>query len=379
MPTVNKPPARRNPKISILERFNDLPMAVKRAVVVLLALLAIFFVSLKINSVNNARRVADDKFNAAVANINKQIDLAESTSIYDETRARAILADAQNAGKTLSSGNKNQNAAIADIGAKLATADRKLQHLYDASPSTLETLKSPASFALKTSNGWLTNAGPDLILLSGNGSPTNIATLPDVPVWATTASDTDGAVYLWLKNGTLVTIAAAPKSLPRILDYSGPATPRAGAMWGGRLYVLTSDGTQIWKLPPTLTGFGRGSAWLTTPLTTGATSLAIDGSVYAPIPSDAVRRFDKGKMTPFVASGAASNADPVALVLGAADIYLLGAGNSIAVWDKTGKLLAQYSIPANEGKITAFAVDEIAKKIVFTTDKSVVSSFGIVR
>ena len=148
-------------------------------------------------------------------------------------------------------------------------------------------------------------------------------------------------------------------------------------MWGGRLYVLTPDGTQIWKLPPTLTGFGRGSAWLTTSLTTGASSIAIDGSVYAPVPSDAVRRFDKGTMSPFAASGATANADPVALKLGAADIYLLGADNSIAVWDKTGKLLAQYSIPANEGKITAFAVDETAKTIVFTTDKSVVSEFTL--
>jgi len=394
-PKGKSAPAERRPKLTVkkepklppLERFNNLPLSVKRAGAVLLALLAVFGVSLEIISASNAHRAAENKFSAAVQNIKKQIDLAESTSIYDETRGRAILAGALNAEKALSAPDQAQNSVLNALKQQLATADRKLQHLYDAAPKTIETLKAPANFTLKTSGGWLTNAGPDLILLNNNGSPTNIATLPDVPVWAAVSSDTDNAIYLWLKNGTLVTIGAAAKSLPRVLDYSGPANPRSGAMWGGRLYVLTSDGAQIWKLPPTMTGFGRGSAWLTTSLTTGASSIAIDGSVYAAIPRDAVRRFDKGKMSPFAASGATANAAPAALVLGASDIYLLGAdpsaslgtGNSIAVWDKTGKLLAQYSTPGNEGKITSFAVDETAGNIVFTTSQGVVSEFAMTK
>ena len=379
-PPPDKPSAKKQPKTPPLERFNNFPIAAKRAAIVLLALLAVFFVSLKIISANNAQRAAEDKFSAAIANIKRQIELAESTSIYDEAHGRAILAGAQSTEKTLSGSNKEQTATLAGLVLQLTTADRKLQHLYDIAPKTLETLKAPADFALKTASGWLTNAGPDLILLNANGSPTTIATLPDVPVWVAVASDTDNAIYLWLKNGTLVTIGAAPKSLPRVLDYSGPSDPRAGAMWGGRLYVLTSDGTQIWKLPPTLTGFGRGSEWLATPLTVGATSLAIDGSIYASIPRDAVQPFTQGKMSSsFAASGATANAAPVALALGAKDIYLLGADNTIAVWDKTGKLLAQYSTLANEGKITSFAVDETAGTIVFATDKGVVSEFTMTK
>jgi len=65
--------------------------------------------------------------------------------------------------------------------------------------------------------------------------------------------------------------------------------------------------------------------------------------------------------------------------LGANDIYLLGADNSIAVWDKTGKLLAQYSTPGNEGKIAAFAVDETTGTIVFATNQGVVSEFTMVK
>jgi len=372
---VAKPAPKKLPKQPLLERFNNLPLAAKRAAVVLLALIAVFFVGLKVISVNNARRAAEDKFNAAVQTIKRQIDLSESTAIYDEARGRMILAQAQTATEKLNAAEKNQTPVLATLKTQLATADRKLQHLYDASPKTLETLKAPANFTLKTASGWLVNAGADLILLNNNGSPTTIATLPDTPLWAAIASDTDNAIYLWLKNGTMVAIAAAPKSLPRSLDYSGPENPRAGAMWGGRLYVLSADGTQIWKLPPTMTGFGRGAEWLTTSLSIGATAIEINGSVYASIPHDAVREFAKGKMSPFAAGGATANADPVALTLGASNIYLLGGDNSIAVWDKTGKLLAQYATPSGEGKITSFAVDETAGTIVFATDKGVVSEF----
>jgi hypothetical protein len=378
-PKNTKPAAESVPKKPLLERFNNLPIAAKRAAIVLLALLAIFFVSLKIISANNARRAAEDRFNTAVSDIKRQIDLAESASIYDESRGRLILAGAQSMEKALSASDQSQAATLANLVTQLTTTDRKLQHLYETSPKTLETLKAPANFTLKTASGWLMNAGPDLILLNNNGSPTTIATLPDVPVWATVASDTDNAIYLWLKNDTLVVIGAAGESLPRVLDYSGPSNPRDGAMWNGHLYVLTSDGTQIWKLPPTLTGFGRGVEWLEAPLNVGATSLVIDGSVYGSIPRDAVRQFSGGKMSPFAASGATANADPIALVLGANDIYLLGADNSIAVWDKTGKLLAQYSTPGNEGKIAAFAVDETTGTIVFATNQGVVSEFTMVK
>ena len=379
-PQAAKPPVQNVPKISLLGRFNELPIAAKRATVIVIALLAVFFFSVKILSANNARRAAKEKFNAAVQEIKRQIDLSESTSIYDESKAKVILSNAQNMEKALpNAGDNAQSAAVSALLKQITEAERKLQHLYSAAPTTLETLKAPATFTLKTANGWLTNAGTDLILLDANGSPSNIATLPDIPVWAAVAADTDNTVYLWLKNNTLVAIGAAPKSLPRALDYSGPENPRSGAMWGGRLYVLNADGTQVWKLPPTLTGFGRGSAWLAASLPVGATSIAIDGSIYAAIPRDAVRVFAKGKISPFAGAGATANTDPTAIVLGAANIYLLGADNSIAVFDKTaGKLLAQYSITAN-GKITSIAIDETAKNIVFATDKGVVSEFTMAK
>lgn len=382
-PRTNKPvktSAPAEPKRPLIERFNTLPTAAKRAAIILLALLAIFLVSLKLIANDNTRKTQAKQFAAAIEAIKKQIDLSESTMLYDETRARAVLDGAAAAEKSLSGKTPAENAAKTKLEADLATADRKLKHLYTAAPQTIETTNAASSFVVKTASGWLTNAGPNLIALDANGSPTNIATLPDEPLWAAPTGNAEGNIFLWLKNSTLVEISTQGKALPHALDYAGPANPRAGAMWSGRLYVLAADGTQVWKLPPTLTGFGKGSAYLASPLTgKGAPGISIDGAVYLPVPGDAVRRFEKGKIAAFAAASATANADPAALFLGTNSLYLLGADNSIAVWDKNGQLQAQYALPANTGKVASFAVDETAKQVVYVTDKGVVSKFEMIK
>jgi hypothetical protein len=367
------------PKLPLIERFNALPTAARRGAIVLIALVAIFMVSLELISLDNSRKARDKEFNASVQSVTKQIELAESTLIYDEARARTILEGAKSMEKELPGRTPAEKTAKADLEKKLASADRRLQHLYDSEPKIIATSASGAAFVTKTSYGFLTNAGADLIALDTNGSATNVATLPAAPIWAAQSPD-DGTIYLWLANSTLVSIADTPRSIPRSLDYDGPANPRAGAVWGGRLYVFDAEGRQIWKLPPTMTGFGRGSAYLSEPLAgAGASSIKIDGSVYAAINNDAVRRFSKGKMEAFAASGAVANASPVSLVLGKDGIYLLGADYTIAAWDMNGKLVAQYSLPKDSGKITGFAVDEAANQIIIANDKGVVSRFDMTK
>jgi hypothetical protein len=377
---TEKRPVPLEPKRTLIERFNALPTAARRGAIVLLALLAIFLVSLELISIDNARKSRGKEFDAAVQAVRKQIELSESTLIYDEARALSILEEARTAEKGLPSRNEAEKEAKTALESELAAADRRLQHLYDVDLKTIEALSAGASFIIKTADGYLTDSGADLIALDANGSAKNIATLPAAPIWAAQSADNDGTVYLWLANDTLVSVSTAGKSLPRALDYGGPEKPRAGAGWSGRLYALSSDGKQIWKLPATLTGFGRGTEYLSAPFTgAGATAIAIDGSIYAAISGDAIRSFSKGKIETFAASGATANAAPVALSLGKDGVYLLGGDNTIAVWDRNGKLLAQYSLPENGGKITAFAVDETAKQIIVANDKGVVSRFEMAK
>ncbi len=364
----------RQKKAPFIERFNGLPKPAKLAAITLLALVAVFIVSLKIVSLANQRQERDGQFAAAVESVKKQIDMAESTLIYDEDRAKMILGEAAAAVAALPGRTKREKEERTALSARLTSAERALQHRYDIAIKTIETQNGPASFILRVGNGWLINSGNDLVLVGDNGSPANLATLPDTPLWA--ALGDDNIAYLWLKNNTLVSLAADPKALPRALDYSGPENPRSGAIWNSRLYALSSDGKQVWKLPSTISGFGRGAAWLYQPIAgSGAPSIAIDGAIYAPVPGDAVRKFEKGNMAAFAASGASANADPRSIVLGATSVYLLGGDNTVAAWDKTGKLLAQYALPGDIGKATAFAVDEPGKKIVIVTDKGIMGSF----
>lgn len=375
--TVNREPRRNEPKKSPIEHFNSLPHVSKLALAALVVVIAILAVSLKLIAANN-RHIADDKaFAAQIEAVKKQITDAESTQIYDETKARLILNLAEASLQKLPNTNKAQNAAREELASAIANADRRLKHLYDVSPKILETVNGPIAFVLKLPNGYLANAGANLLLIGSNGSPTSIATLPDEPVWAAATGNTAGDVYIWLKNGTLISLGTIGKSIPKPLDYGGPANPRAGAVWNGNLYTLSSDGKQLWKLPPTLTGFGRGVSWLASPLAgNGASTIIIDGSVYIPVPGDAIRKFEHGKMTAFAASGASANAVPISIELGnAGNIYLLGSDNSLAVWDKTGKLLAQYNIPATSGKPSAFTVDETANTITVATDKNIIVNF----
>lgn len=367
-------------KAPIIERFNNLPKITKLAAITALALVAIFIVSLKLVSVNNERKSQDAQFTTAVEAINKQIDLAESTLIYDEGRAKLILDEANSMINGLSNRNKREETERADLAERLTATQRALEHRYDATAKTLTVLESPASFIMRQGNDWLLNSGNDLLLINDIGSPTNLATLPDTPVWAASAQNSADDIYLWLKNGTLVSIGAKATDLPRALDYSGPTNPQSGAIWNNRLYVLDGEGKQIWRLPPTLTGFGKGATWLASPITgDGAISIAIDGKIYTAIPGDAIRKFEKGGMSPFAASGASANTNPLSIVLGESNIYLLGNDNTIAVWNEEGKLLAQYTLPSDLGKTTAFLVDEAHKKVIIATDKGIIADFDLVK
>ena len=379
-PRTEKRTAPSKPKRPFIERFNALPTAARRGAIVLVAILAVFLMSLELVSLDNKNRARTKEFENAAQSIRKQIELSESTLIYDEARARSILESAKAMEKALSSRNDDEKSAKASLESELDAADRRLRHLFDVKTNTIQALSAASSFIIKTATGYLTNSGADLVALDANGSAKNIATLPAAPIWAAQSADNDGIVYFWLANDTLVSLSTTGKNLPRALDYGGPEKPRAGAGWSGRLYVLSSDGKQIWKLPATLTGFSRGAQYLSAPFTgDGATSIAIDGSIYAAISGDAIRSFSKGKIETFSASGATANALPISLVLGKNSIYLLGADHTIAAWDRSGKLLAQYSLPKDSGKITAFAVDETAKQIVIVNDKGVVSQFEMTK
>jgi hypothetical protein len=373
------PPRSRLPKRSSgngsLEGLNRLPRRAKVSLLVAITLFGVFFLSAEIMSWRKGRDLAATAYAAQVKQVNDLADEAESSVIYDETRSNSLLADAEAKLAALPDKTKAQKDDHAALAARLAALSRRLNNIYDAKPAPVATVGG-APTTLNADGGDLYSASGNSLFRVRDGKAQSIATFPAAPVWSAVNA---GTLFFMLGNGTLVSVD--PKNqIPTAVTYGGPASPRSGGFWNGRLYVAAADGLQIFKLNPTALGYEGSTPWLKNQLSgKGVAAIALDGTIFAAVPGDAVRDFIKGVATPYNAAGASALTDPKALYAGASDLYLLGGDGTIAEWDNKGKLLAQFVIPADAGKATAFTVDEASKNVYFTTDKGNLMMFSIAK
>jgi hypothetical protein len=357
-----------------IERFNALSRKNKIIGIVLFCALAAFLVSLQVNAMLNRAHAKDATYTTAVAAIRELRDQADASFIYDEGRARELVAQAHAKLNALPLKTKHEKDTAAQLTAELVTEDQRLAHIVNAAPLPLSTLSGAGAVIVARGTTLYVSSGSTIMSIDDRGATATVATLTDTPHWMV---DDGTRLIAWLKNGTLVAID--PKNgAVTTLTYDGPSDPRDGALWNGRLYALTSDGTQVYKLPTTLSGFGRGSTWLTAAIPgNGANAVALDGTLYAAIPGDAVRQFSKGTALPFAASGSDALQGALRLTVTDRFVYLLGADSTIAVWDKTGKLIIQYALQGANGAVRSFVVNEKQKTALFVTDKGMVGRIGL--
>jgi hypothetical protein len=359
-----------------LDKVNQLPRRAKISLLVIITLLGVFFLSAEVISMNKRANGQIAVYTASVKDIQNIIDEAESSIIYDEARTAALIASARGKLDALPDLTKQEKTDRASLAAQLTDLARRLQHVYDVKPTPVADLPTGGlpSAIIASAGTFYASRGNDLFAVTGNNVK-NIATFPAAAVWATTSGD---KFYFMLANGTL--LAVLPKNpLPTVISYSGPLSPRAGGFWNGRLYVVGADGLGIFKLNPTEKGFEGAAPWLkTAPTGKGIATIAVDGTIFAAVPGDAVYDYVKGSRSSFVASGATANADPKALFIGN-NLYLLGGDGTIAEWDNKGKLIAQYIVPVENGKPTAFTADEANKNIYIATDKGKVMVFSVAK
>jgi hypothetical protein len=359
---------------SMLERFNALPRKTKLGFIVLFGAGALFLMSLQVNAWIHSANVADAAYAASVAEVRGLKDAAESSFIYDESRARTMITEARIKLNALPQKTKLQKATAASLDADLTAEERRLAHVLSVAPLPVTSLTQPGAVMVERGSTLFLSAGASLMRIDDRGELTNVATLADTPTWMV---DDGTTLTIALRNGTLISVdpktgTAAP------LAYEGPQNPRDGGMWNNKLYVLTADGTQIWKLPTTLSGFGRGASWLTTPLPgSGASAIALDGTIFAAVPGDAIRQFEKGNELPFAGTGSDAVDHALRVAVTSKFIYALSASGTVAVWDKGGKLVMQYEIQGANGKPIAFVPDEKQKAIIFVTDNGMVGRFAM--
>ncbi len=357
-----------------LDKVNQLPRRAKISLLVAITLCGIFFlsaevISLKKHAINDAAL-----YTASIKKVNDLADEAESSIIYDEIRSANLIASAETEFAKLPDKTKQEKTDRESLKARLDDLTRRLKHIYTAKTAALADLGGTPSTMLALGGTFYVTSGNDLFAIN-DGKAKSLATFPATTVWSAINGD---KLYFMLSNKTL--LAFDPKNpIPSSLPYSGPDNSRAGGFWNGRMYVVTSDGTQILKINPSGNGFGSGTPWLKTAVTgKGIATIAVDGSIFSAIPGDAIYDFVKGNRSSFSASGATANLDPKTLFIGN-NLYLLGGDGTIAEWTSSGKLSAQYSVPEENGKPTAFTVDEAAKNIYLATDKGKTFVFSIAK
>jgi hypothetical protein len=362
-------------KKNLVGRFNALSRRNKVTLIVLLSLCAVFLVSLQIRSIQNKAHTRTAAYTTSVNNIKRLTDEAEGSLIYDENRSRTLLITARTALASLPQKTKAEKSTVASLTANITAQERRILHIVDVNAQRVGSLGAPGGVITARTQTVFVSAGTQIVKLEPTGSTTPVVNLTAKARWLAD----DGTLLLaWLENNTLVSIDPTKETVTT-LNYAGPPSPRDGALWNGKLYVVEADGTQIDKLPATISGYGRGAAWLAAPLTgSGATAIVIDGTVYAAIKGDAIRGFEKGAPGSFAA--ASSDVVNDAHRLAVTDHYLFALGGkdgTIAVWDKNGKLRAQYVIHGIDGNLTAFTVNETLRTLVFVTDTGAVGQIAL--
>ncbi len=314
-----------------------------------------------------------------ISEIRQQLDSAEASMIYrDEDRARRLLDEAAAAVALLPFDNDERSGTRTNLEDELKVKYAGLRHaLILESPEVLSTVVTPEGApeltGLTEANGalWAVATSGAVFKIADDGSAEGVHTLeggqPDI--------------FIAHKNGIL----AGNKDFLYLLSPNGQATPLKisaedyelaiddVATYGSRLYLLDSAHNRILKFASVPGGYASPAVYVKdgTDLSR-ASSLAIDGSVYALASDGTITKMLSGNATDF----SADPTDPPLvspIVLRTADeksdLYVLDTGHPRVVrYDKeNGNVLAQYESDELRGA-TDVRIDEASNAIIVTKD-----------
>lgn len=146
------------------------------------------------------------------------------------------------------------------------------------------------------------------------------------------------------------------------------------AVYNQKLYVLDAKDKQIFKHAGTTVGFGRGAPWLKEEMSfANAASLAIDGSIYIGTSDGKILKLENGRQVDFTPKIDPSFSSEIKIwtSVDSSFIYIMEPSSKrVAVFDKQGKLVVQYTSPKFDD-LKGFFVSEKDKKIYLLSGNSV--------
>jgi hypothetical protein len=306
---------------------------------------------------------------ATLDDVATKLDRAESSMIYkDDARAGALLAEAESALKALEPLAPDEQGRHDQLADRLAESYQTLRRETPlAAPS--QTLDVQSDTALMAESGgvtWLIDRTGNL--RSASGSEVRLVReRPTALRPVGLQSSASGALVVY-EDGSAEEIAAdGAVSGRQIIGAEAPTT--AVEAFGSRLYLLDAPRNRITRHGAASGGWGAAQFYVEDATSlTGATSLAIDGSIYVLYEDLSVIELFQGKKRPFAAKPPAGAAGQgVRLRVTETDLFVLDARNGrILRFEKqTGDLKTQYVHPRLKGAAD-FTVSADGAAITFT-------------
>ncbi|HSH31341.1 MAG TPA: hypothetical protein VK963_01605 [Candidatus Saccharimonadales bacterium] len=322
----------------------------------------------------------------------------------DKAAARAALVAAQKDLEALASelGRRNLDRALAKrprpetdpasvqkLQAQIAADIDRIDGLAKVEPSTVtgfDALKDaqPAHLELVDTKAVLFDAVNGSVYscdLPSCQLTTTVTKPPGVgTIVATTVAASGDGVYILTSEPAVWLYRPDDKSLQRqAISFGSWPKGKAIASYGGNLYILAEDSSQVYRHIPTAGGFAAKSPYFPAVVAaslSGATSLAVDGSVYVGGGQAGLRRYLAGQLDQTASSLPESFKQPemIRSIADGSEVLLVSSqSNRIGLVSATDTKLSftkQYSLGGVE-RIRQAHVDSKGTAYVLTGDKLV--------
>lgn len=365
------------------QRFAQFTLRQRALIIAAGALAVTVIASTAVIGIQHSRAVKQQEYEKNIALIKERIATAEASLLFkDEERTQSIYQEAQTLIATLPQ-KSTQQKQTHDALAK--EVEQNLEHLRHVIPlASIDVVKDfhdldPAgemqTFVIRDTNAYVAHSSRPLIYkvnMENKQALTLDASAVDVePIQHIAQEEKDG-FYLTFGTAGFATLNLERQSVAQTDITFGQAGTRIDAVtvYNKKLYILDTANNQIWRHEKKDNAFEKGVAWLKESVDlAGARAFAIDGALWV-VKKDAVVRLLQGKQT----SWKLDTFDPPALSLRSVitsqngnKLWLLDeAGKRVlAVAKDTGKLIAQYPLPAED--IRDFSVNEKTDEIILLT------------
>lgn len=338
------------------------------------------------------KQVESQQYNTLVSTIEEKKNAAEASLLYnDETRALSLIQEAQGYVEQIPKDSPEKEQKAAALLAELQATLSKLQKMTVVTPELKADLatvnpNAKADHFIRLDTSLVISGTNDnsfyFVNLTNNEIKTQLHdTLPTLGSSAT-PKEQDKAIFI-RENDKLAKLDKTTLAFTdqTIAFPSINVKLQAIGLYNRRLYSLDVNNNQIFKHSETLTGYDKGTPWITDGSVDvrDGVSLTIDGDLYILKSNGSIIKLAGGKPQDFEITGvlpALTSPKEIWTSSDAKNIYILEPNQKrIVVLDKQGKFIKQYTSP-NWQSPASMSIDEKEKK-VYVLDSNKIYSFGL--